>query len=58
MCNNGVRAIKPGCQTTGNAHIIWSDESSFMLFPASGRVYIWRTPKDAYNPEYLLPTVN
>jgi hypothetical protein len=27
------------------------------LFPASGRIYFWRTPKEAYNPECLLPTV-
>jgi hypothetical protein len=30
---------------------------SFALFPASGRVYIWRIPKGAYNPECLLPIV-
>jgi hypothetical protein len=27
------------------------------LFPASGRVYVQRTPKKAYNPECLVPTV-
>jgi hypothetical protein len=37
--------------------VIWSDEPSFTLFPTSGRVYVWRTPKEAYNPEYLVPTV-
>jgi hypothetical protein len=26
-----------------------------MLFPTSGRVYVWRTPKEAYNPECLVP---
>jgi hypothetical protein len=36
--------------------VIWSDEASFTLFPASGRVYV-RTPKEAYNPEFLVPTV-
>jgi hypothetical protein len=56
-CNNGVRTIKPGHETTGNAHMIWSDDSSSMLFPASGRVYIWRTPKEAYNLQCLVPTV-
>jgi hypothetical protein len=30
---------------------------SFTLLPTSGRVYIWRTPKEAYNPECLVPTV-
>jgi hypothetical protein len=55
--NDGAMTIKPGHQTTGNVHMIWSDESSFTLFPTSGRVYIWRTPKEAYNPECLIPTV-
>ena len=27
------------------------------MFPASGRIYVCRTPKEAYNPECLLPTV-
>jgi hypothetical protein len=43
--------------TLGNACVIWSDELSFQLFPTSGWVYVWRTPKEAYNPEYLFPTV-
>jgi hypothetical protein len=55
--NDGVTTIKPGHQTTGNARVIWSDESSFTLFTTSGRVYVWRTPKEAYNPECLVPTV-
>jgi hypothetical protein len=37
--------------------VIWSDELSFTLFPASGRVYVWRTPKEAHNPACLVPTV-
>jgi hypothetical protein len=45
--NNAVMTIKPGHQATGNIHMIWSDESSFTLFPTSGRVYIWRTAKKA-----------
>jgi hypothetical protein len=53
--NDGVTPIKPGHQTTGNGRVIWSDESSFTLFPTSGRVYVWRTPKETYNPECLLP---
>jgi hypothetical protein len=52
-----VTTIKPEHQTTGNARVIWSDESSFMLFPTLGRVYVWRTPNKAYNPEGLVPTV-
>jgi hypothetical protein len=27
--------------------------ASFTLFPTSGRVHVWRTPKEAYNPECL-----
>ncbi|XP_011137057.1 uncharacterized protein LOC105181771 [Harpegnathos saltator] len=38
-------------------HKIWSDESSFTLFPTNGRVYAWRAPKEAYDPDCLLPTV-
>jgi hypothetical protein len=32
-------------------HVIWSDELSFMLFPTSGRVYVWRMPKETYNKQ-------
>jgi len=38
-------------------YITWSDESSFMLLPTSGRVCVCRTPKEVYNPECLVPTV-
>jgi hypothetical protein len=37
--------------------VIWSDESAFTLFRTSGRVYVWRTPKEPYNPKVLVPTV-
>jgi hypothetical protein len=39
--NDGLMTIKPGHQTTGNARIIWSYESSFTLFPTWGKVYVW-----------------
>jgi hypothetical protein len=55
--NDGVTTIKPGLQTTGNARMMWSDELPFMLFPTLGRIYVWRTPKEASNPECLVPTV-
>jgi hypothetical protein len=51
--NNGVMTIKCGHQTTRNARVMWS----FTLFPISGRVYVWRTPKEAYNLECLVQTV-
>ena len=38
-------------------NVVWSDESSFISFPTNGRVYVWRTPKQAYDPDCLLPTV-
>jgi hypothetical protein len=31
--NDGVTTIRPGHQTTGNARVMWSGESSFTLFP-------------------------
>jgi hypothetical protein len=37
---------------------MWPDELSVTLFPASGRVYVLRTNKKAYNTESLVPTVN
>jgi hypothetical protein len=41
-----------------NALVISSDESFVTLLPTSGRVYVRRTPKEAYyNPECLVPTV-
>jgi hypothetical protein len=55
--NAGDTTIKPGHQTTGNAGVIWSDESSFTLFLTSGRVHVSATTKEAFNPEYLVPTV-
>jgi hypothetical protein len=55
--NDGVTTIKHGHQTTGNTQMIRSDELSYMVFPATRRVYISRTPKEAYNLECLVPTV-
>jgi hypothetical protein len=51
--NDGVTTIKPEHQTIANAQVISSDESSFTLVPTSGRVYVLRTPKEAYNSECL-----
>jgi len=38
-------------------YVMWSDESSFTLFPTSGRVCVCRTPKEAYIPECLVLSV-
>jgi hypothetical protein len=38
-------------------NIIWPDGSSFTLFLPLGWVYVWTSPKFAYNPECLVPTV-
>ena len=39
-------------------YIIWSDVLSFSLFPTSGRVYVWTSPKEVHNPACLvLPVV-
>lgn len=38
-------------------NVIFSDESSYTLFPTAGRVYVWRQPKEAFNSDCLLPTV-
>jgi hypothetical protein len=51
---DGVTTIKPGYQTTGKVCMMWSDGSSFMLFPMPGRVYVRRTSKDAYILECLV----
>jgi hypothetical protein len=39
--NSGVMTIKLRHQTNRNVSIIWSDKSSFTLFPTSGRIYVW-----------------
>jgi hypothetical protein len=52
--NYGVTTIKPGHQTTGNMHVIWSDELFSMLFNTSQRVYVSRTPNEAYDLECLV----
>jgi hypothetical protein len=54
MLGCDVTIIKPGYQTTGNTRVMWSDELSFTLSPTSGRVYVWRTLKKAYNMECLV----
>jgi hypothetical protein len=55
--NDGVTTIKPGYQTTGNVCVISAEETAFTLLPTLGRVYVWRTSKEAYNPKCLVLTV-
>ena len=43
--------------SNGWKYVQWSAQSSFALFPTSGRVCVWRTPKKAYNPEGQFGTV-
>ena len=38
-------------------YLVWSDEPSFTLFPLSVWVYVWRMPREAYNPECPFLTV-
>ncbi|GFS83630.1 transposable element Tc1 transposase [Trichonephila clavipes] len=38
--------------------VIWSDESSFTLFQTTGRVFVWRTPTEAFHVDCLVPIVN
>ena len=35
----------------------FSDESRFSLFPTAERAYVWRQPRETYNPDSLMPTV-
>ncbi|GFW13872.1 transposable element Tc1 transposase [Trichonephila clavipes] len=37
--------------------VIWSHESTFTLFQTTGRVYVWRTAKEAFAPECIVPTL-
>jgi hypothetical protein len=63
ITENNAKRRKIGCvdhktrTSDGWKYVIWSEESYFTLFPISGRVYVWRTPKKIHNPEYLVPTV-
>ena len=36
---------------------IWSDESKFGLFSSEGRVMVWRTPKETFDPQSIVATV-
>jgi hypothetical protein len=54
MRKRWCRDHKTWTETTGSEHVVWSDEPSFTLFPTSAIVYVWRTQKEAFNPECLV----
>ena len=37
--------------------VILSDKSKFNLFDSHGKVMVWRTPKEEYDPHCIMPTV-
>ena len=37
--------------------MLWSDESKFNLFRSDGKVVVWRSPKEEFELEYIIPTV-
>ena len=37
--------------------VIWFDESKFNLFGSDGKVMVWRTPKEEFDPKCIVPTV-
>ena len=38
-------------------NVIWSDESKFNLFGSDGKVMVWRSTKEEFEPRYTVPTV-
>lgn len=37
--------------------VVWSDESKFNLFGSDGKVMVWRTLKEEFDPKCIVPTV-
>ncbi|CAM4900557.1 unnamed protein product [Rotaria socialis] len=37
--------------------VLWSDESKYNLFGSDGKVMVWRTPTEEFNPRCTVPTV-
>ena len=37
--------------------VLWTDKSKFNLFGSDGRVMVWRTPQEAFDPRCMVPTV-
>ncbi|CAF1153117.1 unnamed protein product [Didymodactylos carnosus] len=38
-------------------NVLWSDESQFNLFGSDGKVMVWTTPKEAFDPKCTVATV-
>ena len=38
-------------------NIVWSDESKFNLFDSDGKVMVWRTPCEEFDPKCTIPTI-
>ncbi|CAF2963140.1 unnamed protein product [Rotaria sp. Silwood2] len=38
-------------------HVLWSDESKFNLFGSDGKVMVWRSPKEEYDPRCTVSKV-
>ena len=38
-------------------HVLWSDESKFYLFESDGKIMVWRSTMEEYDPKCTVPTV-
>ena len=38
-------------------HVLWSDESKFNLFGSDGKIMVWRSTMEEYDPKCTVPTV-
>ena len=38
-------------------HVLWSDESKFNLFGSDGKLMVWRSTMEEYDPKCTVPTV-
>ena len=37
--------------------VLWTDENKFNLFGSDGRVMVWQTPQEAFDPRCTVPTI-
>ena len=38
-------------------HVLWSDESKLNLFISDGKIMMWRSTMEEYDPKYIVPKV-